>query len=172
MTLMQRSLLSVLLCIALVITILPLIGAVEPASASRGYILGTITAADYSPSSPPIRGITVFIARADGTSSTTLRTNESGMYQSGTIDDRGVGFTVYANKPDLAGYNARYESVSYENVLFTATDRDGETRDFALHGSSSGTPTPTATATPSSTPPPPPPPRAPKTECPRKEAQQ
>ncbi|MDD1647776.1 MAG: Ig-like domain-containing protein, partial [Methanomicrobiales archaeon] len=152
MTFKDHPLLSIFLCIALVITLLPLIGAAAPASATRGYIHGTITAADYSPASIPIRGITVFIARVDGTYSVTLRTNESGMYQSGTIDDRGVGFTVDANKPDIAGYNARYESASYEDILFTATDRDGETRDFALHGSSTSASTPTATPTPSPTP--------------------
>jgi len=152
MTFKDHPLLSIFLCIALVITLLPLIGAIGPASASRGYIYGTVTAADYYPNSPPIRGITVFISRADGTYSTTLRTNESGMYQTGTIDDHGVGFTVDANKPDIAGYNARYESASYEDILFTATDRDGETRDFTLHGRSTSASTPTATPTPSPTP--------------------
>jgi len=143
--------LALFLCIALVITLLPLIGAAEPASATRGYLHGTITASDYAPTSPPIRGITVFIARPDGSSPFTLRTNESGMYRTGILDDRGVGFTVSVNSPDKSAYNPRYESASAENVLFTVNDPDGEIRDFALHGSATSTATPTATPTPSPT---------------------
>ena len=102
----HHPLLSIILCIALVITILPLIGAVEPASAASGYIHGTVK----SSSGTPLANIPVVVWRKDGGLCVVPKTNSGGYFNTGTIQDPdNKGFQVNANKNDQGDRNTRYQ---------------------------------------------------------------
>jgi pimeloyl-ACP methyl ester carboxylesterase len=102
----HHPLLSIVFCIALVITLLPLIGAVEPASAASGYIHGTVK----SSSGTPLANIPVVVWRKDGGLCVVPKTNSGGYFNTGTIQDPdNKGFQVNANKNDQGDRITRYQ---------------------------------------------------------------
>jgi hypothetical protein len=117
----SRRYLTLLFCLALLVPLASMVGALETAQAATATIHGTVRLNDGGDGGPGTRlaNIPVLIWRRDGQLTIQKKTGSDGYYSSGSVNDAGVGFNIAFNKPGEPGYDARYTTAEVNDVYLS-----------------------------------------------------
>ena len=114
----SRRYLTLLFCLALLVPLASMVGALETAQAATATIHGTVRLNDGGDGGYGTRlaNIPVLLWRRDGQLTVQKKTGSDGYFSSGSVNDAGVGFNIAFNKPGEPGYDSRYTTAEVNDV--------------------------------------------------------
>jgi hypothetical protein len=110
--------LILLFCLAFMVPLVSMVGALGTAQAATATIHGTVRLNDGGDGGPGTRlaNIPVLIWRRDGQLTVQKKTGSDGYFSSGSVNDAGAGFNIAFNKPGEPGYDSRYTTAEVNDV--------------------------------------------------------